>query len=155
MPSFSKTEVPCDCGWLSGVINDPESRIAFDPLNNQIIIDAAGASYVLYHCPFCGGMFPDRSKPMWVPIVPQSEFDRIKALSANLATAEQILERLGPADTDGWSRPGAEFRCIGYYHLSEFLNLEFILTKNGDMRCDIQIKPLSPRHQDVGEQLPN
>lgn len=70
MSSFSKTDVPCDCGWLSAPINDPKSGVVYDALMNMIVIHTGETDYPLYHCPFCGGSFPDSSKPMWVPVVP-------------------------------------------------------------------------------------
>ncbi len=51
------------------------------------------------------------------------------------------------ADVDDFSNPGAEYRCIGYYSLSELLTLEFLITKNGQVNSTVQIKCMSPKHQ--------
>ena len=146
MPAFAKTLAPCDCGWLSGPINDPSTNLSYDALNNKIVLGDQ-TQYVIYHCPFCGGKFPDSSRPIWVPIVPQAEFERVRALVAGLATVDGIFERLGKPDYDSWSYPGAEYRCIEYYGLSEFLSLEFLVTRTGLATHTIQIKSMSPRHQ--------
>jgi hypothetical protein len=148
---FSKTLLPCDCGWLSQPINDPSLSLSYDALSNTIGIGHE-SRYVLYHCPFCGGQFPDHSKPMWVPIVPGSEFDRMHELTVGFTTLNQVFEKLGTPDYASWIYPDMQFRCIEYYELSELLWVEFIAAAAGELvSCTVHIKSLSARHKGDGD----
>src|SRR5688572_12195266 len=98
MNAFSNTDSPCDCGWLSMAINDPHSGVVFDAGGNCVCLSHGESRYPLYHCPFCGGAFPDSSQPLWVPIVPPEEFARVAQLVGTLSDPEAIRSRLGPPD---------------------------------------------------------
>ena len=156
---FSKTGEPCDCGWLSHAINDSDSGVTYGKASNLIYLGSDQSRYPLYHCPSCGGCFPDSSKPMWVPIVPVDEEQRLEALINGLATVDDILNTLGTPDYDALTsshvvRDGVfvegekqHIRNIEYYQLSEWLNLEYyVLLANGSVNHKLVIKSLSPRH---------
>ena len=159
MSQLSKTNIPCDCGWLSEAINDPDSGISYHPETNSVCLAHGQSIYSLYHCPFCGGKYPDASQPLWVPIVPQAEFTRLKQIVAGLKDSAAIISALGPPDYDAmmgtyWSVNGVmtkdlsqgETRNLEYYHLSEWLNIEFYLPPDGPGSFRLAIKSLSPRH---------
>jgi hypothetical protein len=153
--AFSKTLDPCDCGWLAQAINDPESGVAYDPEQNSVCLSHGRSFYMMYHCPFCGGRFPDSSSPMWVPLVPQSEFDRLNACARGLADANAIIQRLGRPDydaitgamklVDGVRQFDGEVRNIEYYNLSDLLALKFYIGDDGTVAHKVAIKLLSPR----------
>ena len=156
MNPFSKTNSPCDCGWLAGAINDPESGVVFDPESNTILLSPGRSEYPLYHCPFCGGVFPDSSQPVWVPIVPKAEFERVEQLIAGLTDADAIISRLGAPDYDAMmyshkTRNGAlvrddtspPTRNIEYYRYSDWLAIEFYITDRRGAEHQLVIKNIS------------
>ena len=158
MNACSKTDLPCDCGWLALAINDPSSGVVFDRENNRICLTHGQSEYPLYHCPGCGGAFPDSSEPVWVPIVPPEEFKRVEQLVAGLQEVNAIISRLGPPDYDvvthsfiardgryvrDESRP---VRNIEYYRHSDWLAIEFYIRPGKPAVHHIVIKKLSPRH---------
>ena len=168
MTAFSKTDIPCDCGWLSQAINDSRSSIFYDARQNCICCGTEDGCFILYHCPFCGGAFPDSTKPMWIPIIPPGEFDRLQEMIQNLHDAEGILHRLGVPDYDEMSysfgnvngilqmdKPTAPIRNIEYYQLSEFLNVEFYISEDNHLTKRLTIKPLSARTLTDDEQVHN
>jgi len=108
------------------------------------------------YCPGCGGAFPDSSKRIWVPLLPQGELDSVHQLAADLKDAEQIIARLGPPDYDsttvqagGIATAGAPepVRNIEYYNLSTFLDLQFYIHGDYPPSHVVVIKPLPARHQ--------
>lgn len=126
-------------------INDPESGVVFEPAGNYICLKFR---YPLYHCPFCGGMFPDSSQPLWVPIVPQEEFTRVEQLVVDLTDPEAIISRLGPADYDSMTRSYTPpVRNIEYYGYSDWLAIEFYIPAGEPARHHLSIKPLSAKHR--------
>lgn len=112
----------------------------------------------MWFCPGCGGKLPDWKKPTWVPLAPPGERERLLGLATELATADQIIARLGTPDYDHltythWQRDGRmirdetipPIRNIEYYQLSEWYNLEFYIYADGVIRTEIVIKNLPPR----------
>jgi hypothetical protein len=163
MTGFSKTELPCDCGWLSLAINDPQSGVAYNAAANQIAL----SGYPLYHCPFCGGRYPDPSKPMWVPIIPTGEKERLEHLIANLVGRDDILQKLGKPDYDELTYTAVRdpqnpeelvrddsvppIRNIEYYGLSDWFNVEFYVDSDGSTSRRLMPKMLSPRAMDASK----
>ena len=152
---------PCECGWLSLHINEPRSAIRFDEQMNCFVIDSSEGQAVMHFCPGCGGKLPDSTKPVWVPLAPQGERERLEALTIGLSTADQVLARLGAPDYDEvgytyWQRDGRmvrdettpPFRNIEYYGLSDWYNLEFYICDDGRIKVEIMIKSLPPRQMD-------
>jgi hypothetical protein len=156
MNAFSKTEQPCDCGWIATAINDPSSGISFDPAARKVTL---AGNYYLYHCPFCGGRFPDSSKPISVPIFSPEERERLELLTKDLTTPEQVIQRLGPPD---YNQPMLAYRehegkmvhdesippvrNLEYYHLSDIAKIEFYFRADGSMDRRIMVKSLPLKH---------
>lgn len=141
-------------------INDPCSGVTFDPKSNTVVLSRGQSEYPLYHCPFCGGAFPDSSQPAWVPIVPKEEFERVERLVADLADAEAIISRLGPPDYDAvtypqtWRNgtmvqddPCRSVRNLEYCGYSEWLAIEFYITGGRSATHRLAIKKVYPRHR--------
>jgi hypothetical protein len=141
-------------------INDPYSGVVFDPESNSVLLSHGQSEYPLYHCPFCGGAFPDSSQPVWVPIVPKEEFERVEQLIADLTDAEAIISRLGPPDYDATTHSHTScngtlvrddtsppVRNIEYYGYSDGLAIEFYITGGRAATHRLGIKNLSPRHR--------
>lgn len=85
---------------------------------------------------------------MWVPIIPDSERDRMETLVSDLDSATTILSSLGPPDYDevvSNVETKGGVRNIEYYWLSEWFNVEFYISSDGSVRTELMIKPLSPR----------
>lgn len=156
MNSFSKTDSPCDCGWPALAINDPESGITFDAEHNTLAL--GHGSYPLYHCPSCGGKYPDSSRPIWVPLVPAEEFARVERLIEGLTDSDAIIARLGRPDHDAETYAvrsvagdtvkddAAPVRNLEYYGLSDLLTVEFYCGSEVPAWHRIMVKPLSPKH---------
>ena len=142
--SHHKTDEACDCGWLSGAINDPDSSVFFDSSANRIMMGSpSGSQYVMYCCPYCGGRFPVE-RPMWVPIVPDDERTRMAKLIEGLDSSDAIIDALGTPDCDQYDYPW-NHRNIEYNHLSEWFNVECWIKPDGATSVSLVIKPLSPR----------
>jgi hypothetical protein len=149
MNTFSKTDMPCDCGWISSVINEPDSPVVFDEKMNHILLVTAQSQYPLYHCPFCGGTFPDRAKRLWVPKIPPEEFARVEKMAKELTSREAILSALGTPDHIGNFKTATDADSSEYYlyeNVSEFIFLEFHFFPDGRVLPQTTIKSLSPRH---------
>lgn len=146
MNSFSKTHIPCDCGWLSGALNELNSPVVYDEKENRIlIVTPLESKFFMYHCPFCGGVFPDASKPMWVPILSTDERDRLNSLVGTITTKKALLKVLGPPDYKSRPNGSGKISVFEYYQISEIAYLECFVDDDGPVECRIQIKSVSPR----------
>lgn len=147
MNHLSKTHIPCDCGWLSGALNEPESPVVYDAKQNLfLIVTPLKTTFVLYHCPFCGGAFPDAGKPIWVPIVGPEELNRLNALVSKMTSRDILLKELGPPDYTSRPNGSENFSVFEYYGIADVAYLECFVDDDGPVTCKIQIKSVSPRH---------
>lgn len=158
MSEQHKTSEPCDCGWLAMAMNDERKTVTYDPVSHVLILDGG---YVMYHCPFCGGCYPDSSKAFWVPLVPAGERERLESMISRLDTVDAIVNALGKPDFDAattsyrWKDGVAEedesmepTRNIEYYGLSDWLNVEFYCSPDTGVHYKIAVKLQSPRNLD-------
>lgn len=125
------------------MLDDPESGLTLK--GNEFWL---AGSYFVRHCPFCGGALPDTSNPIWVPRISEEERAKLKFLTANLNSAEEIIQQLGKPDYDEIGTCGDKpvVRNIEYYSLSENANIEFYLFGDERIECRIMVKCLPPRH---------
>ena len=147
-----KTEEPCDCGTISMMLNDPDSGLTLSEDNTFWL----SGTWCVYHCPFCGGLLPDSSKPIWHPRRTDDEKSRLEKLTEGIATAEEAIQRLGPPDYDGLSAAhefvdgklswNDKIRNIEYYNLSESAAVEFYFGYNNGSWRTVVLKAVSPRH---------
>ncbi len=168
---LSKTQEPCDCGAISAILNDPDSGLTLSQDNTFQL----GNHFCVYHCPFCGGLLPDSSLPIWYPRLDAQERSRLQRLVAGITTAEEAIERLGLPDYDAmmhhydslaggmplvvsehdemrdsqWAfnqELSTKCRNLEYYNLSEHADIEFYFHADYGPRCEIVVKYISPRH---------
>lgn len=126
-------------------LNDPGSGVSFDAERNLFFFSSGnGSIYSLYHCPFCGGIFPDDSKPVWVPILSDVERERLESLFRNAKDAEELFLKMGKPDYDVVFKG---IRSIDFYGHSELANIECWLSDGQMPDCKIVMKRISPRHQ--------
>jgi hypothetical protein len=159
MPWDSKTDVLCDCGLFSHLLNEPNSHIELDERSNLIMLNTTlGTTWVMYHCFGCGGAFPDSSKKIWIPKIPAEEFSRMTSLASEFTTKDVLLNALGQPDHQGrWRTASSELFDNGkgemmtcetyeYYKISELMDLEFAVWADGKVSGKANVKSLSPRH---------
>ena len=157
MSDYNKTLELCNCGVISGMLNDPESSITLGQDNTFCL----AGSWAVYHCPFCGGKLPDSSKPIWYPRHTESEWARLHQLVEGITTPEEAFQRLGLPDHDAFvsgyddvdgksvahDALSQRTRNIDYYHLSEHANIEFYFnTVKQTGSVGIHLKFIPPRH---------
>jgi hypothetical protein len=101
----SVTEAPCTCKYLEDSAADPNTPIRYDPeLNEYSIIYACGpdgyGSMCIYHCPFCGGRTPESRREELFAAVPDSEYERLRALTAGIKSIDDAVRILGNPSRD-------------------------------------------------------
>jgi hypothetical protein len=144
MQPLSKTSLLCDCGWIAQALNSSGSGVSFDAERNLFFFATEnGPIFSLYHCPFCGGAFPDPSKPVWAPILTDDERERLERLFKGAKSAEELLVRMGKPNYDVVLTDGT--RNIEFYQLSALANVECFVSEQG-VECRIEMKPISARH---------
>jgi hypothetical protein len=93
---------------------------------------------VIYHCPFCGGTAPESKRHLLFAVVSDTETKRLNQVLADIKTAKDAVEKLGPPDQDlphGTSVQTLEhdgnppethyFRTLRYKQLSDTVDVEF------------------------------
>lgn len=143
MNGFSKTTELCDCGWICQALNEKDSGVVFEQ-NSFWFKMPSGGQFILWHCPFCGGAFPDYDKPLWAPIMSSEERQTLENLGNPISAPGALFEKLGKPDYDATLTDGT--RNIEYYGLSKLANLEFYFYANGSSERRIVMKPISARH---------
>lgn len=101
----SVTEIPCSCKFLGDSAADPNTPIRYDPeLNEYSIIYSWGAegygSMCIYHCPFCGGRTPESRREDLFTAVPESEYERLRALTTGIKSVDDAIRILGNPTRD-------------------------------------------------------
>jgi hypothetical protein len=98
-PDFNAPK--CDCGSLERYSKEPSIPIEFDArLNEYHIRGAAGEEIMIYHCPFCGGRTPNSRRDELFMHITLSEMERLRALTQDLKTLDDVLHAFGPPDLD-------------------------------------------------------
>jgi hypothetical protein len=102
MPSEPNFDAPkCDCRFLERLSREPSVPIEFDPkLNEYHIVGAGGGKTMIYHCPFCGGRAPDSRREELFTHITHAESGRLKALTIDLKTVDDVLKTFGLPDYD-------------------------------------------------------
>jgi hypothetical protein len=148
VPEISKTNTPCDCGWIAQALNTKDSGIILEPTLNMFCFSSPnGVFLVLWHCPQCGGTFPDPGKPFWAPILTDSERSRLEGLIKDVADVTELFNRMGKPDYDVALTDGT--RNIEFYNLSQLANVECYVSEGRKPECRLSIKPLSARPLDL------
>jgi hypothetical protein len=151
-----KTKEACDCGVISAMLNDPDSGLTLGEDNTFLL----AGQWLVYHCPFCGGLLPHSRKPIWYPQLTDDERARLQQLVEGITTAEEAIQRLGPPDYDAFmgvhesingrlvynEELSKKNRNVEYYNLSEHANIEFYFHVDYGVECRIEVKLISPRH---------
>jgi hypothetical protein len=109
--SASVTEVSCTCKYLSDGAADPNTPIRFDPdLNEYSIVYWFGGgdeygSMSIYHCPWCGGRTPESRRGDLFASVPESEYERLRELTAGIEALDDAFRILGNPSRDEPTTP--------------------------------------------------
>jgi hypothetical protein len=67
----------------------------------------------IYHCMFCGGAAPDSFRPSKFAVLSHNELERLRELTKDLTTLDQVLATFGNPDSDEqqgimWTMPETE-----------------------------------------------
>src|SRR5262245_31009124 len=107
----SVTEAPCTCKHLERCAADPNVPIEYDSDLNEFNIVLSGrlgkyGSMRIYHCPFCGGLAPKSRREELFAVVPEPEYQRLRALTLGIGSVEDAVRVLGvPCSDDVVSFP--------------------------------------------------
>jgi hypothetical protein len=140
----SKTDLPCDCGYLDRATKDPDHPIEFDVRLNEFNFIHAGGKFRIYHCPFCGGKAPESVRATLFSRVSRDEQERLFRIADAFKTFDEVVALIGHPDVDvpmgswaGTPQPDDEaprtsaFRHVTYSKLSESADLHFDLHPDG------------------------
>lgn len=134
---WTKTDVPCDCGFLDRLADDPDLPVRFDEEMNEfhfIYSSSRGGEghLLIHHCFFCGGKAPASRRPSFFRAISRAEQDRLWALLKPMKALADVVSAWGQPDQD--LDPGTDvmtpekdgepgtiqrFRTLEYSHLSE------------------------------------
>lgn len=100
----SVTETLCACEYLQRSAEDPETPIVFDETTNEFAFEwtseGINHSFVIYHCPFCGGVAPESKRHTLFAAISSNEARRLHELFAGVKTLEDAVSEFGPPDQD-------------------------------------------------------
>jgi hypothetical protein len=149
----SKTDAPCDCGFLDRAAKDPTLPIEFDAELNEFHVVCAQGFMMIYHCPLCGGKAPESLRRDLFQRIPDGEAKRLLGLNRNFKNADEVISALGPPDADqplggmemhpeSDGRPPwvTAHRVLVYTHLSEVADLYVSVYPSGGVGFGLQGK---------------
>ena len=154
----SVTTVDCTCNYLESAVRDKDSPIRFDSRMNEFKFeytssDGVKGSLRIYHCPFCGGAAPASLRATLFATIPSAELGRLRTLTANIKTIQDVLDHLGKPDVDhpagitittpanGAQPPTTEsFRVLTYLGLSDVAEIHITDYVNKGLRVSYQGK---------------
>ncbi|MEM6823241.1 MAG: hypothetical protein AAF558_15030 [Verrucomicrobiota bacterium] len=91
----------CDCESLWQCAKDPENPIQFDEEMNEFHLVYGKSKMMIYHCHFCGGRVPVKSKRSSLFSQPtHGEREKLMKLVEGISTLEDTLKVLGDPDED-------------------------------------------------------
>lgn len=140
----------CQCGFLEGMARKPDSPIKFDVEMNEYYFsyfDGGGeeSKLIIYHCTFCGGAAPDSFRPSKFAMLSHAELERLREMTKNLKTMDDVLANLGSPDSDDqqgvmWTIPESDehseiteaFRTLIYRSLSQTADICVIVRRGGE-----------------------
>jgi hypothetical protein len=99
----SKTDIPCDCGYLERLANDPDMPVQFDARMNEFhfVYGPSGLGKLnIYHCPMCGGKAPESRRAAQFAQLSAEERNRLFNLTNPLKTVSDVIATLGEPDHD-------------------------------------------------------
>jgi hypothetical protein len=144
MSIFSKTDIPCDCGYLNRSAQDPNSPIEFDAKLKEFNIIHGQHHWRINHCPFCGGTAPESLRKTLFTHVPHEEARRLFALVEPHKTLSGLIAAIGPYDCDepigaasgkyeaaGQAPETTVYRTVTFSAMSEVANLSVSLHPDG------------------------
>jgi len=130
----SKTDVGCDCSYLSEASRNPVVPIKFDAALNEfhLIYGLPDAYMLIRHCPFCGGKAPISKRASLFAEIPAQEQYRLAMLTNSLQRLEDVIAAFGKPDydrdvgmmvttpaKDGMAPETRAYRVLVYTRLSE------------------------------------
>src|SRR5260221_44437 len=140
----SKTDLPCDCGYLDRASKDPDHPIEFDASLNEFNFIHPGGRFRIYHCPFCGGKAPESVRTTLFSQVSRDEQERLFRIADVFKTFDELVTSIGQPDRDGpmgsrVRKPEADgeaprtsaFGHLTYVKLYESAELHFDLHPDG------------------------
>jgi hypothetical protein len=140
----SKTDLPCDCGYLDRAAKDPDHPIEFDARLNEFNVIHAGGRFRIYHCPFCGGKAPESIRAILFSQVSREEQDRLFRIADTCKNLDDVVASIGPPDRDapmgssvgkpeldGQPPRAFALRRLTYARLSDSADLHFDLHPDG------------------------
>jgi hypothetical protein len=103
-PNFaSVTTVPCTCKYLERASEEPDNPIFFNAEVNEYHFRSVGKSrgtWMIYHCPWCGGAAPRSKRGSLFATITQKEEERLRRLTTGLRTIEAVIKKFGKPDFD-------------------------------------------------------
>ena len=164
----SVTDAPCTCKSLEDDAADPNTPIRYDPeLNEYNIVlswspDGYG-SMRIYHCPFCGGLAPESRRDKLFAVVPDSEHERLRALTAGIGSVEDAVRILGTPSTEepvtmpsGYVLPRRRedkfsfpVRALTFTGLSDVAEIQVLLHDDKSVQVTIGPKYIGPLKRGV------
>jgi hypothetical protein len=139
----SRTSEPCTCRYLETWSAEPGSPLVFDETLNEYQIryehGSTRCEMRVRHCPFCGGAAPRSKRASMFAHITSAETQRLLALTKDLRTVADAIERFGPPDEDlaggfttntrekGLQPPTvSSYRTLRYKQLSETADVTLV-----------------------------
>jgi hypothetical protein len=157
MTFASKTEIPCDCGYLDDAAKNPEHPIEFDARLNEFSIVHGKSRFLIHHCPFCGGAAPASLRATLFAHVTHDEQRRVLGLTRDLRRVEDVIAKLGPPsrevpfglvtarpECDGGAPSFQAVRVLVYSELSATAELQIQVGSDGRLVFSLTAKYVGP-----------
>jgi hypothetical protein len=164
---WSKTEMPCDCDWLSRAVDEPAVPIEFDVRMNEYHVimtysDGSHGHMIVRHCPWCGGTAPKSQRGSFFAHLHDEERQRLNSLMKGIKTVDDVLLKFGEPDEDhaqgvGTLTPGNDTtpdhyepqRLLRYTGLSEIASVDIIVYPTGNIGFSYNGKYLAGNEQNT------
>jgi hypothetical protein len=95
---------PCECDWFEQAAAEPNVPVQFDETVGayDLVYDGPEGPHRLrlYFCPFCGGSAPTSRREEMFARLTDTELHRLRELTDDLKTIEDVIGRFGPPDED-------------------------------------------------------
>ena len=149
----------CRCGLLDCWAALPSTRVALEPVRQEYTIKAGkGDSFILRHCPGCGGRLPQSLRSKEFASLSTADRLRCRALLKDAQSLDQVISILGQPDAAGEvpsatreraRRIGAKcpLRFARYTRLSPKMALTVVEIEGGPLQAFCQALPKPKRCQ--------
>jgi hypothetical protein len=120
--------------------------------------DGGRNSFVLRHCPFCGGKAPESKRGSFFEVLADSEMERLGRLTRDIHTIDDVLREFGEPDADypqgtGTGIPGKDgqpdqfqwHRLLRYEGLSKTATVNVTVYPSGEVGFAYLGKPKQSR----------